>query len=155
MNFLIHYDRTEGRLVSLTAYEDRKEASRNKLRIEIEMLSSGLNHEIVVLEATDEVSLRKTHKRYFTSLDDLRSTQTENFTEKTTTVRFWNISADKGGWKVKSDGMPESIYPTREQAVAAAALDAKQWLASTGRPAGYRTRVSDGSWKEEFVFNPD
>jgi hypothetical protein len=71
MIFLIEYNRSQGRLVNIRKFEDRqrKEAEESRLAIELDLNRSGINHEVILLDAVDENALRRTHRRYF---EDLR-----------------------------------------------------------------------------------
>jgi hypothetical protein len=73
MVFLIRYDRRAGTITSLQAFHDIDRAIAESKRLEMELagdLSSGSN-EIVLLEAKSEADLRKTHRRYFESAQEL------------------------------------------------------------------------------------
>ncbi|WP_282246002.1 hypothetical protein [Stenotrophomonas sp. PS02300] len=153
MIFLIHYDRKNRKLSSLSQFETREDAASAKLQIEIETLSSALNQEVVVLEAESEDSLRRTHQRYFNTLGKLRDTEGSTFSEKASSIKFWMITETNNTWNVKAEGMPSSTYASKEQAVAAASLDAKSWTSSTGRSSGYRVRAADLTFTEEIVFH--
>jgi cupin superfamily acireductone dioxygenase involved in methionine salvage len=69
-HFLMVYDRPRGELVSITPFEDSKEALRARFAEE-------RNHrhdpdlEIVVLAGESEDHLRTTHGRYFGQMHDL------------------------------------------------------------------------------------
>jgi hypothetical protein len=68
MIFLIEFDRASGRTVGMTTFPDPDlPAAREKLlQRELEMLRAGaIDREVVILAATDEAALRKTHGRYF------------------------------------------------------------------------------------------
>jgi len=71
MIFLIEYNQSEGRIVTFRDFDDsqRREAEDSRLEIELYLKSRGVDHEVVLLEAENEVALHKTHRRYF---DDLR-----------------------------------------------------------------------------------
>jgi hypothetical protein len=73
MIYLIHYDRRTAKLVMMQPFTDnqRQQAEKARLDTELELLSSGLSREVVLLEATNEEELRKTHRRYFERLEDL------------------------------------------------------------------------------------
>jgi fructose-1-phosphate kinase PfkB-like protein len=73
MIYLIHYDRSAAKLVAMKqfAQSERQQAEKVRLDTELELLKSGISHEIVLLEATNEEELRKTHRRYFEALEDL------------------------------------------------------------------------------------
>ena len=73
MIFLIEYNRPEGRIVTFKTFDPSERSIAENLRLEIEL---GLNqkkveHEVVLLEATDENALRKTHRRYFEDLSQI------------------------------------------------------------------------------------
>jgi hypothetical protein len=71
MIFLIEYNRSEGRIVTLRDFDesDRLEAEDSRLRIELDLNRKGIDHEVVLLDAASENALRLTHRRYF---EDLR-----------------------------------------------------------------------------------
>ncbi len=73
MIFLIQYDRPSGRVVSLQRFRDRdrKRAEDTRLALELELKRSGVEREVVILEAKTEDILRRTHRRYFEKLEDL------------------------------------------------------------------------------------
>ena len=75
MIFLIEYDRDEGRIVSLKAFQDSegRAAEQTRLALELQLNLSGIEHEVVLLEAASEAALRRTHRRYFEDLQDLVS----------------------------------------------------------------------------------
>ena len=75
MIYLIHYDRSTGTLVSVRSFEDkeRPEATRAKLDLEISLLGTSSVMEVVLLEAASEEHLRKTHRRYFETLNGLKA----------------------------------------------------------------------------------
>jgi fructose-1-phosphate kinase PfkB-like protein len=75
MIYLIHYDRHAAELVAMQRFtpNERQRAEQVRLDTELELLKSGISHEIVLLEATNEEELRKTHRRYFEALEDLLS----------------------------------------------------------------------------------
>jgi len=74
MIYLIQYDRSIGVLVSIQEFQDkdRSLATNAKLDLEISLLGSPGTHEVVLLEAESEARLRKTHRRYFDSLENMR-----------------------------------------------------------------------------------
>jgi hypothetical protein len=63
MIFLIDYDRKRARIRLFKAFE-------NIERLDLE-ISDRADAEVVVLEAADEATLRKTHARYFESASEL------------------------------------------------------------------------------------
>jgi hypothetical protein len=73
MIFLIDYDRRVGRLVKLITFrnDQREEAQNSRLQLELALADSQLTREIVLLEASDEEALRRTHRRYFEALSEL------------------------------------------------------------------------------------
>jgi hypothetical protein len=77
MIFLIQYDRDRGRIVSMRSFRDsdREHAEKARLALELDVNRTGIVHEVVILEAASEESLRRTHRRYFENVDELaRST---------------------------------------------------------------------------------
>lgn len=73
MLFLIEYDRSQGKLVTITKFDDsdRVEAEQARLRLEIDLNRKKIDREVVLLEAQDENALRRTHRRYFEDLAEL------------------------------------------------------------------------------------
>jgi len=73
MIFLIEYDRDTGQLVRVDEFDDphRAEAEDQRLTLEIDNLRAGVSREIVLLEASTESDLRRTHRRYFEAIEDL------------------------------------------------------------------------------------
>ena len=73
MLFLIEYDRTLGKIVSLKEYEDsdRLLAASDRLHLELHLRSAGEEHEVVLLQAASQEALRRTHARYFEDISDL------------------------------------------------------------------------------------
>lgn len=67
MIFLVDYDRKKGliRLFKAFKVEQRAEAQRERLDIELSLNGSRGSREVVLLEADDEQTLRRTHQRYF------------------------------------------------------------------------------------------
>lgn len=76
MIFLMEYDRQRGRLVTIETFGelDRGKAEDARLRLEVNLLHAGVDHEVVLLEATDQEALQRTHGRYFASLQELAET---------------------------------------------------------------------------------
>ena len=76
MLFLIEYDRKSGNIIKLTTYydADRKTAEDSRLDLEINLNRSGIDREVVILEAASEGALRRTHRRYFEDLAELTTT---------------------------------------------------------------------------------
>lgn len=73
MIFLIEYDRSASRLVSKTIFEpqQRAEAQRARLELELTLQRAGIEREVVLLEAEDESRLMQTHERYFKTIEEL------------------------------------------------------------------------------------
>ena len=73
MIFLIEYDRERGQIVTFRSFPDsEREGSENaRLEMEIGLNRRGIEHEVVLLEATSEQALRLTHRRYFEDLSEL------------------------------------------------------------------------------------
>ena len=73
MIFLIEYDRPLGSIVTFEAFNDsqRVEAEKIRLDIELSLRRKGLDHEVVLLQAPNEDALRRTHRRYFESPQEL------------------------------------------------------------------------------------
>ena len=70
MIFLVEYKRQTGTLVSLKSFDERDRAMAEdaRLQLELNLHATGESREVVLLEAADEVSLRRTHQRYFDTL---------------------------------------------------------------------------------------
>lgn len=75
MIYLIHYNRKASGLIEMRQFEssDQAIASTAKLELEISLLGSSLDSEVVLLEASTEEHLRKTHRRYFETLKGLKT----------------------------------------------------------------------------------
>jgi len=73
MLFLIEYDRSRAELVSIRTFSDAQRTTAENARIEREVTLNhqGIEREIVLLEASSEQDLQKTHARYFTALEAL------------------------------------------------------------------------------------
>ncbi len=73
MIFLIEYDRPKGKLVRIDHFNehDRGIAEDQRLEREFHLGFEGLDHEVVLLEASDEEALRRTHRRYFEDADQI------------------------------------------------------------------------------------
>lgn len=73
MIFLIQYDRKSGKLIRMEEYsaEQRPQAEKERLRLELEQNSQSIADEVVILEASSKDALLKTHQRYFMSLEEL------------------------------------------------------------------------------------
>ena len=73
MIFLIEYERARGRIVTMRSFDDSEieAAEEMRLKLEIDLNAKRLLNEVVLLEATSEEALRKTHRRYFEDLSQL------------------------------------------------------------------------------------
>jgi hypothetical protein len=73
MIFLIEYDRERGQIVTFQSFPDseRENSENARLEMEIGLNRRGIEHEVVLLEATSEQALRLTHRRYFEDLSEL------------------------------------------------------------------------------------
>jgi hypothetical protein len=69
MIFLIDYERKTGCLRQFKRFTDdqRAEAQRERLEIELGLGEARGSREVVLLEADHEKTLRRTHRRYFES----------------------------------------------------------------------------------------
>jgi hypothetical protein len=76
MIFLIEYDRSKGRLVDITPFAERSAAEKARVELELKLNRDRVRHEVVLLEATDEKALRRTHRRYFYDLRHLAKSLT-------------------------------------------------------------------------------
>jgi hypothetical protein len=76
MLFLIDYDRRKGQIVKMERYDDseRNRANEERLSLEIDHIRSGVEREVVILEAANEASMRNTHGRYFKNWETLAKT---------------------------------------------------------------------------------
>lgn len=73
MIFLIEYNRRLGRIVNFEEFEDSEHAEAEKIRLDIELSLSrkGVDHEVVLLQAANQEALRRTHRRYFETPQEL------------------------------------------------------------------------------------
>jgi hypothetical protein len=73
MLFLVEYDRKRGKLVSMKSFSSaaRRAAEQARLDLELDLNRKGVSREIVLLEASNEQALRRTHRRYFEDLGAL------------------------------------------------------------------------------------
>jgi hypothetical protein len=73
MLFLIEYNRKQGRIVNLERFvdSDRREAQDRLLELELRFHAEVVQHEVVLLEADCEETIRKTHPHYFYDLPEL------------------------------------------------------------------------------------
>lgn len=75
MLYLIEYDRSRGRIVTLRTFDesDRQRAEEARLGLELRLNSAGAEREVVILEAQNKKALLHTHSRYFQDLTGLAS----------------------------------------------------------------------------------
>ncbi|NUM56765.1 MAG: hypothetical protein HUU46_24315 [Candidatus Hydrogenedentes bacterium] len=73
MFFLVEYDRQNETIVSFEAFDETRqhEAEESRLALELSLQRQNTDHEVVLLEAADEAALRKTHRRYFETMESL------------------------------------------------------------------------------------
>ncbi len=73
MIFLIEYNRKIRQIVTFNTFNDseRRKAEDARLQMELELNRLAAEHEVVLLEAATEATLRRTHRRYFESLSEL------------------------------------------------------------------------------------
>ena len=77
MIFLIEYDRRAGRIVRpMREFRDSEwtGAADERLEIELDLGRRGIDRKVVLLQAASEAALRRTHRRYFESISEIRST---------------------------------------------------------------------------------
>jgi hypothetical protein len=93
MIFLLEYDRKLGKLRDFKSFNDRAQAQRERLERELFLHRSLQPCEVVLLEAADEATLRRTHKRYFNTPRQLVESMMTNVFEK----RYSYPSATENG----------------------------------------------------------
>lgn len=73
MLFLIEYDRQRGSIVQFREFKDdeREQAYDARLDLELRLNGAGIENEVVLLEAPSEDAIRRTHRRYFETLEEL------------------------------------------------------------------------------------
>jgi hypothetical protein len=73
MLFLIEYDRPSGTIVQLREFDDspRHVAEDARLNLELSLNRQDIQHEVVLLDASSEEALRRTHGRYFEDVAEL------------------------------------------------------------------------------------
>jgi hypothetical protein len=71
--FLIEYDRPQGKIVRFEIFQDgeRSKAEDSRLELELSLNRQGIEREVVLLRATNEAALRRTHRRYFETLSSI------------------------------------------------------------------------------------
>jgi hypothetical protein len=78
--FLVQFDRSSQRVVLLRRFPeaDREQVEDIRLSLELELKRSGVEHEVVVLEAESKEALQRTHRRYFETIEELAKLPPEN-----------------------------------------------------------------------------
>jgi hypothetical protein len=73
MLFLIDYDRNAGLIRGFERFPagQRRDAEAARLKLELSHRQSGLDREVVLLEAASEADLRISHRRYFEDVESL------------------------------------------------------------------------------------
>jgi len=73
MIFLIQYNRKSGQIVARRTFNDndRERALIARLNLEMDLNAKEIEDEVVLLEATSEDVLRRTHRRYFEDFREL------------------------------------------------------------------------------------
>lgn len=73
MLFLIEYDRDSAQIVTFRSFDDSEKdvAKTARLELELELNRLGIEREVVILEAASEDAVRRTHRRYFETLEEL------------------------------------------------------------------------------------
>jgi hypothetical protein len=73
MVFLIEHNRKIGRIVTFKTFDDteRRKAEDARVQMELELNRLAIEHEVVLLQAVSEETLRRTHRRYFETLSEL------------------------------------------------------------------------------------
>lgn len=72
MIFVIEYNRKAGRIKGLHRFSAQRHDEAIAKRLELELADpTNLDLEVVVLEAEGEEELKKTHRRYFASAEEL------------------------------------------------------------------------------------
>jgi hypothetical protein len=73
MIYLVQYDRLAGTLIQMREYapQDSEAAKDARLHLELSLLEQKISHEVVLLDASSERELRKTHGRYFETLEQM------------------------------------------------------------------------------------
>ena len=73
MIFLIEYDRRKGKIVTIRSFQDSEKsyAEKSRLSVELDLRREKREHEVVLLEAADEIALPRTHRRYFEDISQI------------------------------------------------------------------------------------
>jgi hypothetical protein len=80
MIFLLEYDRCKGKVSKFKSFasSERAQAQRERLDIEVCLHRAGVPHEVVLLEAADEQTLKRTHQRYFKTASEIVESMTQS-----------------------------------------------------------------------------
>jgi hypothetical protein len=73
MILLIVYNRPKGEIVTRRVFDEAERAAADDARLEIELdlHRKKIDHEVVLLEASSEEALRRTHRRYFEDVGEI------------------------------------------------------------------------------------
>lgn len=73
MYMLIDFDQQNGQLISNQTFAESERAVAEKTRLDLELAlhSAGSMREVVILRAVDEAHIRRTHRRYFETWEEL------------------------------------------------------------------------------------
>ena len=73
MIFLIQYNRNQRKLVNFQTFDDweREKAYDAKFALELRLNDQSIRDEVVILEASSEAAVRRTHRRYPERLEQL------------------------------------------------------------------------------------
>ena len=72
MIFLIEYNRQKESIVKFERFQnsERTKAENRRFQIELNLNRRKVDHEVVLLEAYNKKGLKRTHRRYFQSLEE-------------------------------------------------------------------------------------
>ena len=73
MIVLIEYNPPKGEIVTIRVFDEaeRVAADNARLEIELDLHRRKIDHEVVLLEASSQAALRRTHRRYFEDVDEI------------------------------------------------------------------------------------
>lgn len=86
-HFLVVFDRDRGEVVHFAEYDDAARARRERQYWD-RTLRDNLSMEVVVLAASSENAVRRTHARYFTRFPDLVKSGGPMLTAQAETLAF-------------------------------------------------------------------
>lgn len=86
MIFLIDYQPRRGKLGTIQEFRDdqRTDAEDARLARELALRNESDPHEVVLLQASDLDALKRTHRRYFATLEEIFASTTDAMTLKFT-----------------------------------------------------------------------